>query len=98
MTQMTQMTPMTQMAQTFTSHISLFASGCVFRSLLEQAEGNRVKQILVNEPGGPEQMAIVEVPTPTPPPGHALVAIHVAGVNFLDVYFRTGLYKSDRRI
>jgi len=57
-----------------------------------------VKQILVYEPGGPEQMVLAEVPTPVPPPGHALVAIHVAGVNFLDVYFRTGLYRSERPI
>jgi NADPH2:quinone reductase len=57
-----------------------------------------VKQILVYEPGGPERMVIAEVPVPAPPPGHALVAIHVAGVNFIDVYFRTGLYKSDRPI
>jgi NADPH2:quinone reductase len=57
-----------------------------------------VKQALVYEPGGPERMVIAEVPTPTPPRSHALVAIHVAGVNFLDVYYRTGLYKSDRPI
>jgi NADPH2:quinone reductase len=57
-----------------------------------------VKQILVHEPGGPEQIVLSEVPTPVPAPGHALVAIHVTGVNFLDVYFRTGLYKSDRPI
>ena len=55
-----------------------------------------MKQILVAEPGGPEPMTLADVPTPAPAPGHALVAIHVAGVNFLDVYFRTGLYKSDR--
>ena len=41
-------------------------------------------------------MTHAEVPTPAPPPGHVLVAIHVSGVNFIDVYFRTGLYKSDR--
>jgi NADPH2:quinone reductase len=57
-----------------------------------------VKQILVTEPGGPDQLVLSEVPTPVPPAGHALVAIHVAGVNFIDVYFRTGLYKSDRPI
>ncbi len=64
----------------------------------DKGKGIYVKQILVAEPGGPERMAVSEVPTPTPGPGQALVAIHVAGVNFLDVYFRTGLYKSDRPI
>ena len=57
-----------------------------------------MKQILVYEPGGPDAMTLAEVPTPVPPPGHVLVAIHVSGVNFLDVYFRTGLYKSDHPI
>jgi NADPH2:quinone reductase len=40
-------------------------------------------------------MALVDVPTPAPGPGQALVRIAVSGVNFIDVYFRTGLYKSD---
>ena len=57
-----------------------------------------MKQIVVTEPGGPEQMTLVDVPKPTPGPGQALVAIAVSGVNFLDVYFRSGLYKSDRPI
>jgi NADPH2:quinone reductase len=54
-----------------------------------------VKQVVVSEPGGPEQMTVVEVARPSPGPGEVLVAIRVSGVNFLDVYFRTGLYKSD---
>jgi NADPH2:quinone reductase len=57
-----------------------------------------VKQILVYEPGGPDQMVLADVPAPTPAPGHVVVALHNSGVNFLDVYFRTGLYKSDRPI
>jgi NADPH2:quinone reductase len=57
-----------------------------------------VKQILVYEPGGPDQLTLADVPTPAPPAGHVLVAIHVSGVNFIDVYFRTGLYKGDRPI
>ena len=54
-----------------------------------------MKQVVVPEPGGPEQMTVIEVATPRPGPGEVLVAISVSGVNFLDVYFRTGLYKSD---
>jgi NADPH2:quinone reductase len=57
-----------------------------------------MKQILVHDPGGPEQMRLNDVPIPSLPPGHVLVAIHWSGVNFIDVYFRTGLYKSDRPI
>lgn len=48
----------------------------------------------MREPGGPEQMTVIEVAKPTPGPGEVLIAISVSGVNFLDVYFRTGLYKS----
>lgn len=57
-----------------------------------------MKQILVYEPGGPEALTLADVPVPVPPPAHVLVAIHTSGVNFLDVYFRTALYKSERPI
>jgi NADPH:quinone reductase len=43
--------------------------------------------------GGPEVIRIDEVPTPSPGAGEALVGLDAAGVNFLDVYHRTGLYK-----
>ena len=54
-----------------------------------------MKAILVREPGGPEKMELAEVPTPTPGPRQARVRIRAAGVNFIDVYFRTGLYKAE---
>lgn len=54
-----------------------------------------MRAIHVNTPGGPEQMELVEVPTPRPGPGEALVRVAVSGVNFIDVYFRTGAYKAD---
>jgi len=54
-----------------------------------------MKSIQVREPGGPEKMLLVEGPTPTPGPKQALVRIAASGVNFIDVYFRTGLYKAD---
>jgi NADPH2:quinone reductase len=57
-----------------------------------------MKQILVHEPGGPDQMRLEDVATPAPAAGHVLVAIHYSGVNFIDVYYRTGLYKSERPI
>lgn len=40
-------------------------------------------------------MELVELPVPVPGPGEALVRLAASGVNFLDVYFRTGLYKAD---
>jgi NADPH2:quinone reductase len=53
-----------------------------------------MKQIQVRELGGPEAMQLVDAPTPQPGPQQALVRIAAAGVNFIDVYFRTGLYKA----
>jgi len=54
-----------------------------------------MKAIQVTEPGGPEKMQLVDLPKPVPGPQQALVKIAAAGVNFIDVYFRTGLYKAD---
>jgi NADPH2:quinone reductase len=55
-------------------------------------------QIQVHEPGGPENMKLVETHLPTPGAGQALVRVEAAGVNYIDVYFRTGLYPSERPI
>jgi len=54
-----------------------------------------MQSIQVKEHGGPEKMQLVELPTPQPAAGQALVRIAASGVNFIDVYFRTGLYKAD---
>jgi NADPH2:quinone reductase len=57
-----------------------------------------MKAIRVSEPGGPESMEVVEVPTPACGPRQALVRVAVSGVNFIDVYFRTGLYPAEKPI
>jgi len=54
-----------------------------------------MKAIRVHQHGGPEVMTLEDVPTPVPGPKQALVRLAVAGVNFIDVYFRTGLYKAE---
>lgn len=54
-----------------------------------------MKAVHVEAPGGPDRMKIVDVAMPSPGPGQALVRIAASGVNFIDVYFRTGLYKAD---
>lgn len=54
-----------------------------------------MKAIQVKAHGGPEKMELVQIPVPAPGPRQALVKIAAAGVNFIDVYFRTGLYKAD---
>jgi NADPH2:quinone reductase len=57
-----------------------------------------MKAIQVKEPGGPEKMELVEVATPRPGPTEALVRIAASGVNFIDIYFRSGLYKASSPI
>src|SRR5260370_19104413 len=54
-----------------------------------------MKAIQVTVPGGPESLKLVDVPVPKPGPGQALVRLAASGVNFIDTYFRTGLYKAD---
>ncbi len=54
-----------------------------------------MKAIRVSQTGGPEQLVYQEVPTPSCGATDALVRIDAAGVNFIDVYHRTGLYKID---
>src|SRR5437763_16874687 len=52
-----------------------------------------MKPIRVHSPGGPEALRLEDIPEPKPEAGQAIVKIEAAGVNFLDVYQRTGLYK-----
>src|ERR1022692_4470639 len=53
-----------------------------------------MKSIQVKVPGGAENLLLVDIPTPQPGPGQALVRTAASGVNFIDIYFRTGLYKA----
>ena len=54
-----------------------------------------MKAIQVSECGGPEKLQLRDIPVPTPAAGQALVKLVHSGVNFIDIYFRTGLYKAD---
>ncbi len=49
--------------------------------------------IRVSAPGGPEVLRLEQIPVPEPAPGTVRVRVEAAGVNFIDVYKRTGLYK-----
>jgi NADPH2:quinone reductase len=53
-----------------------------------------VKAIRVHEPGGPEALRLDDVPRPEPGAGQVLMAVEAAGVNYIDVYQRAGLYKT----
>jgi len=52
-----------------------------------------VKAVRVHAPGGDEALRYEEIPDASPGPGQALVQVEASGVNFIDVYHRTGLYK-----
>ncbi len=54
-----------------------------------------MKAVRVHTPGGPDVMRYEDALRPEPKPGEALVRIEAAGVNFIDVYFRTGAYKAE---
>jgi NADPH2:quinone reductase len=51
-----------------------------------------MRAIQMTQTGGPEVMALRDLPTPAPGPGQALVRIEACGVNFIDVYQREGRY------
>ncbi|MEF3121412.1 quinone oxidoreductase [Kocuria flava] len=51
-----------------------------------------VRSVIVDRPGGPEVLALGERPDPEPGPGQLLVRTSAAGVNFIEVYQREGIY------
>jgi NADPH:quinone reductase len=53
-----------------------------------------MKAIQVKQVGGPEAMEMAELPVPQPKANEAVVKLAASGVNFVDVYFREGRYKS----
>lgn len=54
-----------------------------------------MRAIVVTETGGPEQLALEEVPEPRAGPGEVVVEVAAAGINFIDVYQRSGLYPTE---
>ncbi len=52
-----------------------------------------MKAIRVNAPGGPEVLHYEDVADPTPKAGEATVKVDAAGINYIDVYQRSGQYK-----
>lgn len=51
--------------------------------------------IVIEKVGGPEVLTFKDVPKPTPRTGEALIKIGAAGINYIDTYFRSGMYKKD---
>ena len=48
--------------------------------------------VQIRQHGGPEELHIVDVPVGEPGPGEIRIRHHAIGLNFIDVYHRTGLY------
>jgi NADPH:quinone reductase len=53
-----------------------------------------MKAIRIHTNGGPEVLQLEEIAIPEIQPGEVLIRVHAAGVNYLDIYQRTGLYKT----
>ncbi|KAJ2358201.1 hypothetical protein GGF43_000980, partial [Coemansia sp. RSA 2618] len=53
-----------------------------------------MQAIQFEQVGGPEVLKLVEIPRPTAGPGEIVVRNRFAGVNFIDTYFRSGVYPS----
>ncbi len=51
-----------------------------------------MRAIRVHENGGPEKLQLDDIPMPAPGPGEIRLKVNAAGVNFIDIYHRTGLY------
>ena len=51
------------------------------------------KAVRIHDYGGPEVLHWEDVPTPQPAANEALIRHEAIGVNFIDIYYRTGLYK-----
>lgn len=51
-----------------------------------------IQSIVVERPGGPDVLRVREIPMPEPGPGQVRVKVEAIGVNYIDVYQRSGLY------
>lgn len=57
---------------------------------------NTMRAVGVNAFGGPDALELLEQPVPAPGQGEVLVKLDLAGINFIDIYMRSGRYaKSD---
>ena len=53
-----------------------------------------MKAIQIHQTGGPEVLKLADLPIPEPGPGQVLIRVEATGVNFIEIYFRKGVYKS----
>ncbi|HEY9280898.1 MAG TPA: alcohol dehydrogenase catalytic domain-containing protein, partial [Eoetvoesiella sp.] len=55
---------------------------------------NQIKAIRIEKNGGPEVLKLVSVTVPEPQKNEVTIRQKAVGLNFIDIYFRTGLYSS----
>lgn len=53
-----------------------------------------MRAIQIQVTGGPEVLRLVDLPIPVPGPGEVLIRTEAIGVNFIEIYFRKGVYKA----
>jgi NADPH2:quinone reductase len=53
-----------------------------------------MKAIQIHETGGPGVLKLADLPIPEPGPGQVLIRVEATGVNFIEIYFRKGVYKA----
>jgi NADPH:quinone reductase len=53
-----------------------------------------MKAIQIHQTGGPEVLKLADVPRPQPGPGQVLIRVKAAGVNFIEIYLRKGIYRA----
>lgn len=53
-----------------------------------------MKAIQIQATGGPEVLQLAELEIPEPGPGQVLIRVEAVGVNFIEIYFRKGVYKA----
>ena len=56
-----------------------------------------VAAVRVHKTGGPEVLTYEDIEVPAPGPGQVRIKQHACGVNYIDTYFRSGLYPRRRR-
>jgi len=54
----------------------------------------KTQAIRIEQHGGPEVMRLVEIDVPDPGPNQVRLKQHAAGLNFIDIYFRSGVYQA----
>ncbi|MFG2115887.1 quinone oxidoreductase family protein [Streptomyces sp. NPDC048718] len=65
------------------------------KEIQEMKDIQLMKAVRVGRAGGPEVLELVDLPRPSPGAGQVLVRLAAAGVNYIDVYLRSGLYPAE---